>query len=34
MEKSGLGRNTVLTELEEYGHFDLKSRIGVDTIMS
>lgn len=34
LEKSGLGRNTVLTELEEYGHFDLKSRIGVDTIMS
>lgn len=34
LEKSGLGQNTVITELEGYGHFDLKSRIGVDTILS
>lgn len=34
LEKSGLGWDTVVTEMEEYGHFDLRSRIGVDTKIS
>lgn len=34
LERSGLGWDTVVTELEEYGHFDQRSRIGVDTKIS
>ncbi|MCL7412008.1 MAG: phage tail protein [ANME-2 cluster archaeon] len=34
LERSGLGWDTVVTEREEYGHFDLRSRIGVDTKIS
>lgn len=34
LEKSGLGKDSVLTEREEYGHLDVKSRIGVDTVIS
>lgn len=34
LEESGLGKDSVLTELEEYGHLERKSRIGVDTVIS
>lgn len=34
VEEAGLGADTVLVEREAYGHLDLRSRLGTDTVIS